>query len=138
METAMSAHHGVMDRERRVAARRRTVGEHGIERARVRPGREAAVIDVSTGGILIETLHRLLPGTTIELQLTLADRCTSVRGRVLRSTVACLRHGRILYRGAIAFERPLAPLPETDGYAVPAAPSSDHGHGRENATPPAL
>jgi hypothetical protein len=135
METTVSAHHG---RERRSDVRRRTIGEHGIERARVRPGREAAVLNVSTGGILIETLHRLLPGTTIDLQLTLVDRCTSVRGRVLRSTVACLRHSRVLYRGAIAFERPLEAFPEIDGYAVPAVSASDHRHGREDDTPPTL
>ena len=135
METAVNAHHAAMDRERRAAPRRRTIREHGIERARVRPGREAAIIDISTGGIFIETRHRLLPGTTIELLLMLADRCTSVRGCVLRSTVACLRHGRVLYRGAIAFERPLPPFAETDGYAVPAAPAGEHRQSREDATP---
>jgi hypothetical protein len=133
----VSAHHA-FGRERRSEARRRTVAEHGIERARVRAGREASVLNASTAGILIETLHRLLPGTIIELQLTLADRCASVRGRVLRSMVACLRHGRVQYRGAIAFETPLAAFPEIDGYAVPAAPASDHRHGREDATPPIL
>ena len=96
------------------------------------------MLDVSSGGILVETLHRILPGTTIDLQLTLADRCTSIRGRVLRSAVACLRFGRVLYRGAIAFERPLAPFAGIDGYAVPPAAASDRRHGREDATPPTL
>jgi PilZ domain len=127
-----------IDRERRASRRARTIAEHGIARARVRPGREATVLDVSSGGIFLETLHRLLPGTTIDLQLTLADRCTSIRGRVLRSAVACLRFGRVLYCGAIAFERPLAPFPGIDGYAVPPAAASDLRHGREDATPPTL
>jgi hypothetical protein len=100
-----------LDRERRSSPRRRTVAEHGIEAARVRPGREASVLNVSAGGMAIETLHRLLPGTTIELQLWLADRRTSIRGHVLRSTVASLRHGPVLYRGALAFDRPLALFP---------------------------
>ena len=125
-------------RERRTAPRARTVREHGIEQARIRPGREAAVIDVSTGGILIETRHRLLPGTTIELQLSIGDACTGARGRVLRSAVACLRHGRVLYRGAIAFDRPLASLNGVDGYAVPTARTTDHHHRREDATRPTL
>jgi hypothetical protein len=137
MEAAVSAHHAGIDCERR-GARRRSIGEHGIERARVRPGHEASVLDVSASGIAIETLHRLLPGTTVELQLTLADRCTSIRGRVLRSMVACLRHSRVLYRSAIAFERSLAPFMEIDGYAVPSASATDHRHGREDATPPTL
>ena len=123
--------------ERRAALRTRTVREHGIEQARIRPGREAAVIDVSAGGILIETRHRLLPGTTIELQLSIGDACTAVRGRVLRSAVACLRHGRVLYRGAIAFDQPLASLGGIDGYAVPAR-ATDHHYRREDATRPTL
>ena len=130
--------HASMDRERRTAPRRRTVAEHGIETARVRPGREAAVLNVSSGGILIETMHRLLPGATVELQLWLADRRTSIRGRVLRSTVACLRQGPVVYRGAVHFDRPLAPFPHIDGYAVPSPNATEIRHGREDATPPTL
>jgi PilZ domain len=148
-----------------MSPRRRTVAEHGIETARVRPGYEASVLDVSISGILIETMHRLLPGTTIELQLWLADRRTSIRGHVLRSTVASLRRGPVLYRGAVAFDRPLAPfphnsqqstvnsqqstlnsrqstdygrLPTADGYAVPPSNATEKRHGREDATPPTL
>ncbi len=127
-----------------MSPRRRTVAEHGIETARVRPGYEASVLDVSISGILIETMHRLLPGTTIELQLWLADRRTSIRGHVLRSTVASLRRGPVLYRGAVAFDRPLAPFPHNsqqstaDGYAVPPSNATEKRHGREDATPPTL
>jgi hypothetical protein len=122
--------------ERRAAIRRRTLEEHGIERARVRAGRDAVVLDVSAAGIFIETVHRLLPGTTIELQLTFIDRCTSIRGRVVRSTVASLRFGRVLYRGAVAFEQRLVSFPAIEGYAVPAAATSDRLLGREDATHP--
>ena len=44
-----------VSRERRAAPRTHTVREHGIEQARIRPGREAAVVDASSGGIFIET-----------------------------------------------------------------------------------
>lgn len=135
----MSVHSAPVERERRSAPRSRAVAEHGIETARVRPGREALVLNVSTGGILIETMHRLLPGAAIELQLWLADRRTAIRGHVLRSTVASLgRGGIVVYRGAIAFDNPLAPLPHTDGYAVPSPKVTDKRHGREDATPPTL
>ena len=154
----MSVLRASIDRERRMSPRRRTVAEHGIETARVRPGYEASVLDVSISGILIETMHRLLPGTTIELQLWLADRRTSIRGQVLRSTVASLCRGPVLYRGAIAFDGPLAPfphnsqqstvnsrqstddgrLPTAHGYAVPPSHATEKRHGREDATPPTL
>ena len=127
-----------IDHERRATPRRQTLEEHGITAARVRAGRDAAVLNVSVGGILIETLHRLLPGTTIELQLSRGDQRTEVRGRVLRSTVSCLRHGRVSYSGAIVFERALASLGVVDGYAVPRSTATDRHHGREDATRPTL
>jgi hypothetical protein len=133
MEAAMTTT-PVIERERRAAPRKHTVEQHGIRAARVRAGRDAAVLNVSVGGILIETLHRLLPGTTIELQLSFGEQRGEVRGRVLRSAVACLRHGRVSYRGAIAFERALLSISGVDGYAVPTLHAADRRDGREDAT----
>jgi hypothetical protein len=137
MEAAMTAKPAI-DRERRASPRKQTLEEHGIRAARVRAGRDAAVLNVSAGGMLIETLDRLLPGTTIELQLSHGDNRTEVRGRVLRSAVSCLRHARVSYRGAIVFERALASLSGVDGYAVPSSSATDRRHGREDATRPTL
>jgi hypothetical protein len=90
------------------------------------------------GGIFIETLHRLLPNTTIELQLSFGHRRAEVRGRVLRSAVSCLREGRVRYQGAIAFERPAVSRGGIDGYALPTSNTTDRRHGREDATRPKL
>lgn len=79
--------------------------EHGIVRARVRPGHDVAVIDASTGGLLIETDRRLLPGAAIDLQLATTTGTVAVRGCVLRCAVSRLRAAAVLYRGAIGFER---------------------------------
>jgi hypothetical protein len=87
--------------------RRRTVGEHGIVSARVRPGHWAAILDVSDGGALIETAKGLLPGATVDLQFGTVQRQTFVRGRVLRCTVTTVRASAVLYTAAIAFEYPL-------------------------------
>jgi hypothetical protein len=76
-------------------------------RARVRPGREVTVLDLSSGGALIEADHRLLPGSLVELQLAGADGRLAVRGRVLRCSVSSLHPSRITYRAAVAFEREL-------------------------------
>ena len=96
------------------------------------------MLNVSAGGILIESLHRLLPGTTIELQLSFGADRAEVRGRVLRSAVSCLHHGQISYRGAIAFERVLVSGGGINGYAVPTSNAADRRHGREDATRPTL
>ena len=98
--------------DRRHTRRHRHADEHGIVSARVRPGHSAKLIDASAGGALIETSHRLLPGTSVELQIeTRADR-TSIRGRVLRCEIVRLRPSWVCYRGAIGFERHLPWLVE--------------------------
>lgn len=81
--------------------------EHGIVSARVRPGFGARLIDVSAGGALIETTHRLLPGAPVELWVETGTDRARVRGHVLRCAVVRVRPTWVCYRGAIAFDRHL-------------------------------
>jgi hypothetical protein len=91
--------------ERRTWPRSSAVGKKGISGARVLPGWYARIIDLSSGGALIETECRLLPGTQVELQLAGRGALRRVRGRVIRSHVAVLdRHQGIRYRGALMFD----------------------------------
>ena len=108
--------------DRRRARRRRTIHDHGIVTARVRPGREASLVDVSAGGALVETTYRLLPGARIELHVATGERRTSVRGGVLRSVVVGVRAAGMCYRSAIGFDRLLSWFVdgEAGGYGVPA------------------
>ena len=115
--------------ERRGNPRHARPEDHRIVAARVRPGHDALVVDVSASGALIESNCRLLPGTKVELQLRQdgeADpksgtrQSETVRGRVLRSTIWRLRSNAVCYRGAIAFDRHLPWFLEDDtGYGVP-------------------
>lgn len=91
--------------ERRRAPRTGRTGD--IVGARVRPGRDVAVINISSDGALIETSHRLLPGAVVDLQLDRSARRVVIRGRVLRCTVAAVAPTSLVYHGAIAFERPI-------------------------------
>jgi hypothetical protein len=93
--------------DRRGTQRLRRPADHGIVSARVRAGDDVEVVDVSAGGALIETGHRLLPGAAIELHLARANARTAVRGRVVRCAVAGLRAASICYRGAVRFDRHL-------------------------------
>ena len=100
----------VVDREssdRRGARRLGAFEEHRIVSASVAPGHRARLIDVSAGGALIETSHRLLPGAPVELLMSTPSSRASVRGRVLRSAVVRVRPTWVCYRGAIAFDRDL-------------------------------
>jgi hypothetical protein len=75
-----------------------------LARGRVRPGRDAHILDVSPGGALIETEWRLLPGVRVELQVGEPTALYRVKARVVRCHVALLDRGRIRYRGALMFE----------------------------------
>ena len=98
-----------MMRERRSATRVSGLHIAGMERARLRPGRFAHVIDLSPEGALIETAWRLLPGTRVEVEI--GQPAMHVSGRIVRSHVAVLGREHIRYRGAVAFEQRL-PLRE--------------------------
>ena len=120
MEIALS-HTPGFDLERRHTRRLTTVQSHGVVGARVRPGHDAELIDVSRGGVLIETTCRLLPGATVDVQLSTLDGRAIVRGRVLRCSVTHLCADRIRYRGAIAFSTAVPWFAdEADGYLLPA------------------
>jgi len=97
--------HGPSDRRR--MRRLDALTKHGIVSACVRPGHRARLIDVSAGGALIETGHRLLPGTSVELQVQTGTDRASIRGQVLRCAVVRVRPTWVCYRGAIAFDRHL-------------------------------
>ena len=110
MATVITGH----STERRRHTRRQDPGDHGIGSARLRPGYDVSVIDVSAGGVLIESDRRLLPGAAVELNLRRAHRPPEiVRGHVVRSVVARLRPNMVCYRSAIRFDSELRwPTPD--------------------------
>jgi PilZ domain len=90
---------------------------------RIRPGHEASLIDVSATGASLETSHRLLPGSSIELHFSRGERTLATRGQVLRCAVSRLYAGSVVYLGAIRFDRHLPWFVDGDGgeYDVPGA-----------------
>lgn len=96
----------VSHHERRQHPRNRPGKDLGLF-VRFKQGLNAAVVDLSVGGILVETRQRLHPGTLVELRFFDQHRATTIRGEVLRSTVSKLMAASIWYRGAIRFENPL-------------------------------
>ena len=120
--------------DRRLTCRHADSDAHGIVSTRVRPGHRAKLIDVSAGGALIETTHRLLPGTSIELHVETRSHRTNVRGRVLRCAIVLVRPSWVCYRGAIGFDRHLPWLLDDSDHArdgsvrsgVPARATATH------------
>jgi hypothetical protein len=109
----------VSQEERRQHARNRPSKDLGLF-VRFKPGLNAAVVNLSAGGILVETRQRLHPGTLVELRFFDQHRATTIRGEVLRSTVSKLMAASIWYRGAIRFEHPLVWPPTSAVLKFPA------------------
>jgi hypothetical protein len=72
---------------------------------RLRPGRDAVLVDLGAGGALIEGAARLHPGSTVVLQLIGPRRSAFLTGTVVRCQVSALdRDAGVRYRGAINFD----------------------------------
>ena len=126
MATVMTEH----ATERRRDRRRRHQDDHGISCARLRPGYDVSVIDVSAGGALIESDRRLLPGAAVELNLRGEHRPPEIiRGHVLRAAVARLRSNMVCYRGAIVFDHDL-PWLVNEASSGSGLPGSENRPGR--------
>jgi hypothetical protein len=93
--------------DRRAWPRMLTLDRTDMALGRLRPGRPAQIVDVSSGGALIETDWRLLPGMRVELQVGEPVALYKVKGRILRCHVSMLGRERIRYRGALMFEEQL-------------------------------
>lgn len=103
--------------DRRRASRRAPAVDEPLSQIRLRAGRQLAVIDVSDTGVMAEGEMRLLPGTHVEVHLVTCDGRQLVRSRVVRAFVHQLCATRVLYRGALAFDRPVHTA--SVGYALP-------------------
>jgi hypothetical protein len=93
-------------RERR-ASPRRTHRECGwLVAARLRPGRDVRLLNLSSGGALVEAGVRLMPGSPFVLHLTGVESHHTIRGTVLRCHVSALQQeDGVRYRAALVFDR---------------------------------
>jgi hypothetical protein len=120
--------------ERRRMIRRHGVDHHGIVQARVRPGYDADVVDVSRSGALIETMQQLRPGSAVDLQFVTDDRRIVMRGQVVRCHVFKIAGAGVSYRGAIAFDHLLPWHPGTAARSeYPVLDEAERGRSRRGA-----
>jgi len=90
----------------------------------LRPGYSVSLIDISSGGALIEGSRPLRPGSRVHLQLTTKTRRLGLVAHVLRCSVVSLGAGQggVQYRGALKFDEPCEAIWEgetLDGYIIP-------------------
>ena len=128
--------------ERRRAARL-TNGLASV-RARLLPGLDLEIVDLSSVGVCVRSRLRLLPGSRVIVQLAGPPGVQMIRSRVIRCQVCALGPGReIGYCGALGFEDAIekfvnalpatgnpfpgasATAPPAAGYRLPAAAGTE-------------
>jgi hypothetical protein len=92
------------DLERRRTGRRVPQPEETLSRVRLRLGREFTVVDISSSGVLLEGLTRLLPNTHTDIHIVTRNGRVLVRARVVRALVWRLERDVVCYRTALAFD----------------------------------
>ena len=89
----------------------------------LRPGYAVSLVDLSSGGALIQGPRPLRPGARVHLQLQTGARRLGIAAHVLRCSVASLdSHQGVQYRGALKFDHRCDELWEAstlDGYLIP-------------------
>jgi Family of unknown function (DUF6982)/PilZ domain len=111
---------------RRVHERLKASDLQWLRGARLKYGADIRVIDISAGGMLLETEKALAPDANVVVELTGRESPILVPSRVLRCRTALLGDS-VTYQGACAFKRPLS-IPELaaklTGPAQPPAPAA--------------
>jgi hypothetical protein len=114
------------DSERRGHLRLSLEDVRWLRSARLKYGADVRVLDISVGGILVETEGQLRPDSSIVFELSGPVKSILVPSKVLRCRVASFNEV-MRYQGACVFKRPLE-IPEllkdAMGKAAPAAPTA--------------
>ena len=95
--------------------------------ARLLPGGDVDVLNVSESGLLVEGKSRPVIGTVVSIRLK-GSRVKRLEGRIVRSRVSTIhRDGTLSYESAIEFNHPHAveDLVNADGDSTPALSTDD-------------
>ena len=103
----------------------------GVRQARLLPGGDAHILNISPTGLLVENKTRLPVGSTVNIRVQ-GSSVIGLEGHIVRSRVSAIhRDGSLTYETAIEFERP-HPIDRDDtspapvrGAARAAAPPGD-------------
>lgn len=88
---------------------------------RLFPGREAALLNLSRGGALVETRERCAPGAWLQMKIVTERELLWIRAQVVRCEVVGLISGQgVTFRAALGFEHALSlQALASDEYLVP-------------------
>lgn len=109
---------GLARSDRRRARRRRAAEVPELRAVRLAGCTSVAVVDISSGGVLIETMSKLDPGA-IDVELLGRDANMSVPAQLLRSQVAAVDSMGVRYHVALMFGRELQLFSPRPSSALP-------------------
>jgi len=115
--------------ERRAKPRLSPEAFPSLKGAFLRGGVSVKLIDISSGGALVESEERLAPNTKIYLKITATEGTFVLQGRIIRSTISQL-HGGPRYSAGIAFS---SRFPLQAGDANPAMASDIESAAEESS-----
>ena len=83
--------------------------DRGPALARLRPGREVLVLNLSRGGLCIEAVSPVRPGNQVDIRFALPNWEWHGEAEVLRCQVSALPRGeRVRYQAGLRFASPVA------------------------------
>jgi len=105
-------------------ARRLRASEAGVVRqARLLPGGDADILNISNTGLLVENKSRLPIGSSVNVRVE-GSSVMGIEGHIVRSRVSAIhRDGTLSYETAIEFERP-QPIDGDEVAPPPARPAA--------------
>jgi len=103
--------------ERRASPRLPPEAFPSLNGAFLRSGASVELIDISSGGALVESEERLAPNTRISLKIATDKGTLTLHGRILRSIISQLK-GTPRYRSGIAFDDKFPLQPENPNTAM--------------------
>ena len=105
-------------------ARRLRASEAGVVRqARLLPGGDANILNISNSGLLVENKSRLPIGSSVNVRVE-GSSVMGIEGHIVRSRVSAIhRDGTLSYETAIEFERP-QPIDGDEVAPPPARPAA--------------
>lgn len=114
------------DEERRASRRRPLEDVPQIVEVKI-DSQAVKVIDISSGGVCIESPERMMLGHAVRLHIVAKKSTIQIRCRVVRCVVKSVAAGQVVYQAAAKFEKPL-PLvdePSSAGAAATNAAEAD-------------
>ena len=92
-----------------------------VRHARLLPGGDADILNISNTGLLVENKSRLPIGSTVNVRVE-GSSVMGIEGHIVRSRVSAIhRDGTLSYETAIEFDRP-QPIAGNEAEAPQAAP----------------